>query len=44
MIISLFKIVLETIVMLGYTEEEYKWKYVLVNVGEKNHIIDASSL
>lgn len=30
--------------MLGYIEEEYNWKYALVNVGEKNHIMDARSL
>lgn len=41
---SLFYFVLGTIIMLGYTEEEYNWKYALVNVGEKNHTIDARSL
>lgn len=30
--------------MLGYIEKEYNWKYALVKVWEKNHIIDASSL
>lgn len=44
MINSLFKIFLGTVIMLGCTEEEYNWKYVLVNVVEKNHIINASSL
>lgn len=44
MIDSLSLIVLGTIIMLGHTEKEYNWKYALGNVGEKNHIIDASSL